>query len=283
MLKASALVLGAALAGCAAPNVQLAAPVPAPQRIASSQIANPGSASAGATTSRTYWITVRDARPERPPRSVGLARTTMGIPRQIRQAGDWDLARAIGHGLGTGLQNAGWEATGFDPPDPRLADDPARDLPSPLPGWTIRLIVDQLWCDGYFNEYSLAIGLRLHLLDPGGRLKARAEHREELVREYKHPGDYAFQVEEKIRKVLSSLLLDLGLANLPLAPKRPLDLLKGDPVLKLLNKSRQGEDELVADEEPEPEAGRLCPSCKRPAEPGWKHCPNCGAALPAPR
>lgn len=167
-------------------------------------------------SSETLWVEVEDRRLERPPRALGVVRMTMGIPRQIRQTGDWDLAKAIQHGLGTGLQNAGWEASWpavFEYREGQLPSGPGEALPEPPPLWTLRLIVDRLWCDGYFNEYSFELGLRLHLLDPSGRLRERAEFRKEYIEEYAHPADFAYQVEVKTREALSTLLVDLGLAR----------------------------------------------------------------------
>jgi hypothetical protein len=264
------------LSGCGAPGVQLAAPVPAPERARTQdEIAALGSRSASQISSETLWITVRDARQERSPHAIGVARMTMGIPREIRQAGGWDLARAIGHGLGTGLQNAGWDSSGFDPP--------ARKSPpaTASSGWTLRLVLDRLWCDGYFNEYSFQLGLRLHLLDPSGRLRSRAEFRKEYVEEYKHPADLAYQAEVKTREALSTLLLDLGLSNFPprvdqifLGPRKtPLSLQDGDYFYNKYEKSKLDEDEDTDS----------CPECDRDVEAAWKHCPDCGASLPEPK
>jgi len=212
---------------------------------------------------------------------------TMGIPREIRQAGEWDLARAIGHGLGTGLQNAGWEASGFDPPEPWLAAGAGtRPDGTKLEGWTLRLILDQLWCDGYFNEYSFKLGLRLHLLDPSGRLRSRAELRKEYVEEYKHPADFAYQVEVKTREALSALLIDVGLANFPptsevinLGPRRaPLSRQDGSWHYRPVDPNLPPEDE-DAEDPGEAEPASACPKCARPAAKGWKHCPDCGTSL----
>ncbi len=274
------VLLSAWLVGCGAPGVQLAAPVPAPQRVRSNaEVAPASSGSAAQLASETLWVTVRDARQERPPQAIGVARMTMGIPRQIRQVGEWDLARALGHGLGTGLQNAGWEAKGFDPPGPDLAAGADAQEEAKLPGWTLRLILDQLWCDGYFNEYSFQLGLRLHLLDPSGRLRARAEFRREYVEEYKHPADFAYQVEVKTREALSLLLVDLGLARGFPGAEADRGALPSDSSEKTSAPDASGQ----SSDDPEPPASPACPKCERPVAATWKHCPDCGAPLPEPK
>lgn len=283
-----------AACGCSAPGVQLAAPVPAPQRIRSGgEVAAPSSASVVRISSETLWVEVEDRRLERPPRALGVVRMTMGIPRQIRQTGDWDLAKAIQHGLGTGLQNAGWEVLWPEImgqlEEGQLPSGPGEALPEPPPLWTLRLIVDRLWCDGYFNEYSFELGLRLHLLDPSGRLRERAEFRKEYVEEYAHPADFAYQVEVKTREALSTLLVDLGLARgLPPSdtrrepvgaigfPKGSKDLEPEDYFYDKYEKSKLDEDEELDEDE---DLDGACPKCEREVDPAWKHCPDCGTSL----
>ena len=252
------------------------------------QLAAPISAAEGAASisSRSLWLTVHDGRVERSPRAVGVARMTMGIPREILQEGEWSVARALGHGLGTGLEAAGWTTKGFDPPDPRLAIDPASGgrPAAELPGWTLRLTLDRLWCDGYFKEFTLAVGLRLHLLDPSGRLRARAERFEDLVLPYKHSGDLALQVGGQIRLTLSEMLREIELGEHVGEVVDSIGKLRGrlkdeDYFYNKYEKAGPGDgDDDDDDDDAEPK--RVCLSCQRVAEPSWAHCASCGQALP---
>lgn len=169
---------------------------------------------------------------------------TMGIPRALTQAGDQSLAAALRSSLAEGLGAAGW-----------------RVVPPGSEGWTLRLTLDRLWCDGYFNEFSYAVGIRLHLLDSAGNLRARAERHQDLVLPYKHSADMAAQASETLRLALRGMLNELELGVL---------LQAGRPLVPT--------PQAAAPTPPTPPSS-ACSSCGAPTQAAWRHCPGCGSSL----
>lgn len=240
----SRLVLGVLLAawlgGCAAPPVRV----------------EPPELSAFAPISTAVQVAVGDLRVDVDPDQLGVIRTTMGIPRTVRMAGEREVAPALAEALVAGLNAA------------RLRAEAVPYQAAPLPGAGVapvasgtrrlQLVIDELWSDGYFGELSVKFALRLHVLDGAGQLLARAERRAKPVSPYGGSEDYADLVGAHVRAALSALLerpqIRSALGQEPAAP----------------------EDR--APETPREDPG-VCSQCGEPRQPDWRHCPQCGSTL----
>ena len=200
-----------------------------------------------------------DLRVDVGPEQLGVIRTTMGIPRTVRLAGDQPVAAALAEALVGGLNAANLRAEAVPYQPAPLSAEVGGVAAVDSSARRLRLIVDELWSDGYFGELSVKFALRLHVLDGAGQLLARAERRAKPVSDYGGSEDYAAIVGAHLRAALSALLERPQIrAALGDAPPPPEERAPGLPPR----------------EEPS-----LCSQCGEPRQPDWRHCPQCGSAL----
>jgi len=240
-LSAALLGLLLCLSGCAAPPVRV----------------EPPELSAFAPVSTAVQVAVADLRPEVDPAQLGVIRTTMGIPRTVRLAGEREVAAGLAESLAAGLNAANLRAE-VVPYQPPGSEPPASVAPVGSGARRLQLVIDELWSDGYFGELSVKFALRLHVLDGAGQLLARAERRAKPVTPYGGSEDYSDVVGAHLRAALSALLERPQIrAALGGAPPPPEDRAPDAP----------------------PEEPAACAQCGEPRQPGWRHCPQCGSAL----
>jgi len=166
-----ALPLVSLLLGCSAPTVDLAGV----------QLELPRLSSGG------LRVIVEDARGDVEPSYYGVARVTMGIPREVHTRGGEPLADELQAAVLAGLEAAGQET---DPEAPR----------------TLRLVLNAWESDGYFGALTFEYDLGLFVESDPVR-SARVAGSQEAT--YTGSDQYAAACQQLCVQVLSELFQEL--------------------------------------------------------------------------
>lgn len=215
------------LAGCAAPTVdyanalvELQAPV----------------------TGTPVALAVRDQRPLplRDSALVGVARMTMGIPRDVTTTSEQPLGRDVLAALVSTLQDAGHEATGLPVVAGATRQDSLQSLRESGHDRWLLLEIAEWRSDGYFGELTVHYRLGL-LVYVAGVLRSELGQEGQATEAYENRGAYAKACLRVFGRVFSDLLAGV-------------DLSAGEPATP-------------------PTAP--CTNCRTNLEAGWRVCPVC--------